>query len=109
MNNQQLIETLNNCAATCHYCTSSCLGEEDIKMLRDCIRLNIDCAQICTTTAALLARNSEHADHLLRECAEVCGLCATECEKHAHHMDHCRECAEACRACEEACKGVETE
>jgi hypothetical protein len=109
MNNQQLVETLNTCAATCHYCANACLGEDDIKMLTACIRLNMDCAEICTATATLLARNSEHGEHLLKECAEICGLCAAECEKHADHMDHCRICAEVCRSCEEACKEVEAE
>ena len=104
MNNQQLIEMLNNCVASCNYCTASCLNEDDVKMMVECIRLDMDCAEICRTTANLLARGSEHGSHLLQECAEICSKCASECEKHAPQMAHCKACAEACRKCEDACK-----
>ena len=103
--NKQLLEALNNCAAECNHCTTTCLNEQDVKMLARCIKLDIDCAQICSLTASLIARNSEHGKHLLKECAEVCIACAEECEKHAKMgMEHCRKCAEACRACADACR-----
>ena len=102
--NQSLIDALNNCAAECNHCASACLDEHDVKMLARCIKLDLDCAQICTLTASLIARGSEHGNHLTKECAEVCNACAEECEKHASMgMDHCKTCAEACRRCAEAC------
>jgi len=102
--NQSLIEALNNCAAECSHCASACLEEQDVKMLTRCIKLDIDCADICRLVASYVARGSEHASHLLKECAEICEACAEECEKHAEHgMEHCRVCAEACRTCAEAC------
>ena len=105
--NRSLLETLNNCAAECDHCITACLQEQDVKMLVRCIRLDIDCSEICRLAASYVARGSDHAEHILRECAELCNSCAEECNKHAHHMDHCRTCAEACRACAEAClKGV---
>ncbi len=101
----QLIAALNNCAAECNHCATVCLDEQDVKMLAKCIKLDIDCAEICTLTASLLARGSEHGNHLKKECAEVCDACADECEKHAKMgMDHCKICAEACRACADACR-----
>jgi hypothetical protein len=100
--NKQLLDALNNCAAECNHCTAACLEEQDVAMLTKCIKLDIDCAAICTLTASLIARGSEHGQHLLKECAEVCNACADECEKHSH-MAHCKECAEACRSCAEAC------
>ena len=101
--NKALIATLNNCIAECNYCTTACLDEQDVEMLAKCIKLDIDCAAICTLTASLIARGSEHGSHLLKECAEVCNACAEECEKHAH-MEHCKQCAEVCRKCAAACK-----
>lgn len=102
--NTQLLEALNRCAAECNHCAAACLDEQDVKMLARCIKLDIDCAQICSLTASLTARGSEHGKHLLKECAEVCNACAEECEKHASMgMEHCRRCAEACRACADAC------
>ncbi len=103
--NPQLIAALNNCAAECNHCATACLDEQDVKMLARCIKLDIDCADICSLTAALIARGSEHGSHLLKECAEVCNACADECEKHAAMgMEHCRACAEACRTCADACR-----
>ena len=103
--NKKLIDALNDCATECNHCTTACLDEQDVKMLSKCIKLDIDCAAICSLTASLLARGSEHGNHLLKECAEICNACAEECEKHAH-MEHCKQCAAACRACEEACKAA---
>ncbi|MDQ3109241.1 MAG: four-helix bundle copper-binding protein [Bacteroidota bacterium] len=100
--NTQLLAVLAECAAACNTCSTACLDEKDVKMMANCIKLDMDCAQICAITAAFVARNSDHATHLMKECAEICGKCATECEK--HEMAHCRACAEACRKCEEACK-----
>ena len=100
--NHELLKALNICTAECNHCATACLDEQDVKVLARCIKLDIDCADICQLTASLVARGSEHANHLLKECAEVCEACAEECEKHAH-MEHCRRCAEACRHCAEAC------
>ena len=103
--NSALIDVLNNCAIECSHCAMACLDEQDVKMLAKCIKLDIDCAEICRLTASLLARGSEHGIHLLRECAEVCDACAEECEKHSH-MEHCKHCAEVCRHCAEECSAV---
>jgi len=102
--NQSLIDALYTCASECNHCATACLEEQDVKMLARCIKLDLDCADICKLAATYLERGSEHAEHLLRECAEICQACAEECEKHAQHgMEHCRRCAEACRQCAEAC------
>ena len=101
--NQQLVKALNECATECNHCATACLDEQDVKMLARCIKLDMDCADICTLVVAFTARGSEHARHLLKECAEICTACAEECEKHSH-MEHCKRCAKACRDCAEACK-----
>jgi len=107
--NKSLIESLNNCAAECNHCATACLDEQDVKMLSKCIKLDIDCADICQLNASLIARGSEHGYHLLKECAEICEACAEECEKHARHMEHCKACAEECRKCAEECRAVTEE
>ena len=101
--NKGLLTTLAECAAECNHCTTACLDEKDVKMLAECIKLDIDCAEICKITASFVSRGSKHAEHLLNECAEICNACAEECEKHSH-MEHCRKCARACRSCAEACQ-----
>jgi len=101
--NKELISMLNECAAECNHCTSACLDEQDVKMLTKCIKLELDCAEICRLATSFLSRGSDHAVHILKECAEICDACATECEKHSH-MEHCKKCAEVCRKCAEACQ-----
>jgi hypothetical protein len=98
------------CAATCTACADACLAEEMLAELVRCIRLNLDCADVCTATGALLARQTQPAGQILRRqlesCRTVCQVCAAECEKHAPMHEHCRICAESCRACEQACANM---
>ena len=99
---QKQINALFECATMCEHCSSSCLEEEDVKMMAGCIRLDRDCADICRLTATLLSRGSEHGIHLLKECIEVCESCAKECKKYTR-MQHCKQCAEACDKCVDVC------
>lgn len=101
--NKQLISTLNDCASECNHCTIACLDEQNVKMLTKCIKLNLDCAEICKLAVSFLARGSEHSEHILKECAELCEACAKECEMH-NDLEHCKVCAEECRKCAEACQ-----
>lgn len=104
MENSKLLAMLAECAAACNMCSTACLTEPNVQHMAECIRLDMDCAQMCGTTAAFVARNSMHAKHLLNACAEICTKCAEECGK--HEVQHCRECAEVCRRCAEACKAA---
>ncbi|QJE02300.1 four-helix bundle copper-binding protein [Massilia forsythiae] len=96
------IEACYACAAACDHCSSACLQEDDVKMMARCIALDMDCAQLCRTAAAFMARGSDSAHDLCRLCADVCAACADECGK--HDMDHCQACAAACRRCAEECR-----
>ncbi len=106
LKNKSAIDALNNCIIACNQCSTSSLEEEDVKMLIKCIKTAIDCAAICTLTASLLSRNSEHGKHLLIECIEVCNACLEECGKHVSHHNHCKKCAEACVICVDACRSI---
>lgn len=101
--NQKLLDALAKCAAECSHCATACLREQDSMMLERCIKLDLDCAEVCEATTGFVARSSEFAEAVLRLCADICNACAEECEKH-NHMEHCKHCAEACRACAEACE-----
>lgn len=101
-NNEALLKALSDCINACNHCAGACLQEQDVQMMAECIRTDLDCADMCTLVARYVARGSEHAQHLLEECIEICEQCAAECEK--HNMEHCQACARACRACVEACK-----
>ena len=103
MNEKQkkALQVLYECAIACDHCFSSCLQEEDVKMMTNCIRLNVECAQICRTTAALIAQEVSYIQEMAEVCSDVCAACARECEEHEH--EHCKVCAEVCRRCEEVC------
>jgi len=47
------IEQCLSCAQACTACADACLSESDeqLPMLRKCIRTDEDCADICSTTA----------------------------------------------------------
>ena len=96
------------CAQTCIACGDACLGGQTVKELTQCIRLNLDGADICAATAALTIRRTGSNEAVMRQvieiCATACRTCAEECERHASRHDHCRICAESCRRCEQACQ-----
>ena len=102
-----LVQAATECAATCTTCADACLEADDPSSLRKCIRLNLDCAQICAVSAMLIARPGEQDRNVLgaqlEACAAACRACADECERHADMHEHCRICAQACRDCAEAC------
>ena len=80
-------------------------------MLLRCIRLDLDCADLCLATGKVLSRQAAGeptlARALVQACAEACHLCGNECARHGEHgMEHCRVCAEACHRCELACRAL---
>ena len=107
------IEALIACADSCTACADACLSEEMVADLTTCIRTNMDCADICTTTSRVLTRhtgyNPDIARALLQACVVACTACAEECGSHASMHEHCRICAEACRRCEQACNDLLSE
>ncbi|MGH8806969.1 MAG: four-helix bundle copper-binding protein [Noviherbaspirillum sp.] len=98
---QACIDECHRCADACDYCANLSLSEYDIRALKRCIRLTIDCAQLCRVAAAYMARGSELSNILCTACSQVCEVCADECAQ--HEMQHCQDCASACRRCAEAC------
>jgi hypothetical protein len=107
---QRLADCIHACfvsGETCTACADACLAEDMVAELTKCIRTNLDCADICTTTGAVLSRHTGYDANitraLLEACRVACASCATECEAHADMHEHCRICAEACRHCEQAC------
>lgn len=104
----EALKALSTCAEICATCADACLAEpEHLDQLRRCITTNLDCVDICTTTARVLTRQTEAPHELvqaqLHACILACQLCADECEAHSEMHDHCRICAETCRYCQERC------
>ncbi|UJR86070.1 four-helix bundle copper-binding protein [Sandaracinus amylolyticus] len=104
------IDACFECAQVCTLCANACLQERTVAMLRQCIRLDLDCADVCDATGRVLARVGPHGTRMARmmveACAIACAECARECEQHADVHEHCRLCAETCRRCERACRAL---
>ena len=101
------IDAHSDCAQACTACGDDCLSEQQVAELVKCIRLCLDCADICTATLRVLSRQTDYDANVTRPvleaCVAACTSCGDECERHAQMHAHCRVCAEACRRCEQAC------
>ena len=106
------IEACFDCAQSCASCADACLAEQDVDRLRQCIRLDLDCADICIATGMAGSRRTGSNEAILRAlietCAEACRVCGEECARHAQMHEHCAICAEACRSCESLCREAAT-
>lgn len=104
------IDALSDCAQACTACADDCLSEEMVAELTKCIRLNLDCADVCTATLRVVSRQTDYDANVTRSvlqaCITVCKSCGDECGRHAQMHEHCRVCAEACRRCEQACNDL---
>jgi hypothetical protein len=103
------IDALSDCAQACNADTAADLTEPDLAEMVTCIRLCLDCIDVCTATAAVLGRLNGYDPTVIRplveSCIAVCNICGDECERHSH-MPHCRVCTQACRRCERACRDL---
>jgi Domain of Unknown Function (DUF326) len=102
------IDALSDCTQACIADTDADLGEQNLAEMVTCIRLCLDCADVCAATLGVTSRQAAYDGNvtrpLLESCVAICESCGDECERHAPHYEHCRVCAEACRRCEQACR-----
>jgi hypothetical protein len=102
------IEECYSCAQTCTSCADACLAESGVEKLRQCIRFNLDCADVCNVVGRIATRRTGSDEELIRRmldvCELICRLCGDECRRHAGHHEHCRICADACDRCRQACR-----
>jgi hypothetical protein len=104
--------SLEQCIENCTRCHRICLETAALhfreeggtgKVPESHIRLLLDCAEICQTSANFMLRGSELHSRTCGVCAEVCERCARDCERLSDDA-HMRACAEACRRCADSCK-----
>jgi hypothetical protein len=102
------IDALSDCAQACAADADANLSEQNLAEMVTCIRLCLDCTDVCTATAGVVSRQAGYdasiTRPLLTACIAICKSCGDECEQHARMHEHCRVCAEACRRCEQACQ-----
>lgn len=67
------------------------------------IRLLLDCAEICQTSANFMLCMSDFHGQVCGICADVCEHCAEDCERFADDK-MMQKCAEICRSCAQSCR-----
>lgn len=89
LDRQKLAECITacfECSQACTACADACLGEDMVAELRKCIRTDLDRADVCATTGAILSRHTGYDVNITRAvleaCRTVCKSCAEECEQH---------------------------
>ncbi len=71
------------------------------------MRLLLDCAAMCQTSADFMLRGSEFHPQVCGVCATVCGQCADSCDRFGEDAQ-LSACANACRQCASSCQRMST-
>jgi hypothetical protein len=106
------IDALMACAQACTACADACLSEsaEMLPHLTRCIRDNLDCADICATTAAVLSRHTAYDANLtqvqVQSALQALKSCGDSCGEHRDMHEHCKVCEQACRSTEQTLNGL---
>jgi len=96
-----LVQTIQNCEATCHYMIKMMGRRPDVQMRRKQIELLHDCAQACLQSVVFLSSDSQFAKRIIGTCALICEACGQEC---ARHFDQASQnCARVCLHCAREC------
>ena len=88
------------CVETIGYCLS--MGGRHADPAH--VKLMMDCAEICQTTADFMLRDSSLYRAVCAVCADVCEACAGSCA--ALDGAEMAACTEACRRCAAACRAM---
>lgn len=102
---QRCIQECLNGHSICLQTTTYCLEMGGKHAEAGHIRLLLDCAEICQTSANFMLRSSELHGRVCGVCAEVCERCAQSCEQFGDDAQM-SACAESCRRCAASCKSM---
>lgn len=100
---QACIDACLDCHVVCTSTLQHCLEMGGRHTEPAHVRLMLDCAEICQTSANFMLRGSPLHRHTCGACAEVCARCADDCAKFGGDP-MMQDCAAACRTCAEACR-----
>jgi hypothetical protein len=96
---QNCLDCHRACVQTFIYCTEQGGHHTEPSHLR----LMLDVAQICQTSADFMLRNSPLHQHICAACADVCQACADDCGEMAEDL-RMKACADTCQHCADACR-----
>jgi hypothetical protein len=105
---RQMLDTYSSSASADAEVLAAAIDEQNLADMVTCIRLCLECTDICTATVGVISRPAVYdasvTRPLLEACVASCKSCGDECERHARMHAHCRVCEQACRRCEQACR-----
>jgi hypothetical protein len=104
---EMALECLRNCTECHNVCLQTAIlpdvaghiGSDDLKLL-------LNCAEICRTSADFLDTNSVFHRPVCGICSDVCTECAQMCERSS--IRALRDCAPICRQCADSCRRMAT-
>lgn len=102
MTSQEMDDCINGCLAchaACLQTVEHCLETGGAHADRAHLRLLLDCAELCASSAHFMIRQSPFQGRICVLCAEACRACEEACRRMGDAAD--LRCAEACRRCAE--------
>jgi hypothetical protein len=103
----ECIQACMRCELACLASAEACLGDEELQDLGRCVRLSLDCAEVCLATRTLVAGALLRAPRLvlaqLLVCARMCATCEAECGRLGLHSAQIGRAARACADCLTLC------
>ena len=100
---QHCIQACTTCHGVCMETIAHCLKMGGKHAEAGHIRMMMDCAEICQTSANFMLRGSDFHGMTCSVCAEVCERCAQDCARFGDD-EMMKRCADACRMCAESCR-----
>jgi hypothetical protein len=101
---ERCAEACSDCAKECNRAFHHCYEQVASGKVghAKAMHLCVDCGEVCSTAAKLVARISPLMVHTCRACAECCDACFIECEKlndpeMREVLDSLKKCAAVCR------------
>src|SRR2546423_8032410 len=85
--NDALINCIEECysgAQICTSCADACLAEDMVQRLTQCIRLDLDCADICNVRGRLAPRRTGSDEGVLKRMLDVCAAVLRACGAECH-------------------------
>ena len=102
MTSQEREECITGCLACHSICLQTvehCREMGGAHVAQEHIRLLLDCAELCESSAHFMIRQSPFQGRICALCAEVCRACEAACRRFGDAAD--LRCAESCRRCAE--------
>lgn len=99
---KECIDACSDCHEVCVATVDHCLKMGGRHAEAGHVRLLLDCAEICETSANFMLRGSDAQMEVCSLCADIGEACAKSCD--ALGGPEMEKCAEACRRCAESCR-----